>query len=317
MFQFLTGAKIQSAIMDLSRKDDKTCPYCGKAMLKRKQNLIVPFANMNYHIQPEIYVCETCQFEKLATCDVRFWCDDLPVIDETELMEETKETIESTTEEAITKTEEQEDNKQESDEQTDAAADQATQEASETDNTPDSNEPGSSEREESQVSGLFTAKPQEEGSLLADVGKMIDKVKIKLTSKKKLYENYVRDHKPKVRLIKNDILYDTGTSECFFASDKTFDDEIYRTYYYKTQSGFFFKVTVSYGQPDDFATMREEDIKKLLSKVPDIYMRVIGGNIITDNIASEQQEEKTAQQDTSAQATVGASETTENTQTAE
>lgn len=101
-------------------------------------------------------------------------------------------------------------------------------------------------------------------------------------------ERYFSSHKPDYRAIRNNILYDTGKATLFYEEAARDGKAIIKRYYYDAGNGRYFCIRSKYGENDDFDVKIAGDIKRLLMKHPDIYVKVIHEKV--ENMEAEQTE---------------------------
>lgn len=95
-------------------------------------------------------------------------------------------------------------------------------------------------------------------------------------SKKRKQERYLDKYEPDYRVILNDRLYDTKQSDLFYTEIKSSGtDQVIKKFYYLTKTGLYFRIIVQMGESDDLEICDLKEIKRLLAKKPDIYMKVI------------------------------------------
>lgn len=102
----------------------------------------------------------------------------------------------------------------------------------------------------------------------------------KLASKQQKERYYLSRHVPNISVIMNDTLYDTEKAEMFFTEEKDIRDGKMKVYYYRSPSGFFFKILCIMGRSDELITIEKKDVKKLLGKHPDIYRKIIEDEVM-------------------------------------
>lgn len=247
------------------------CDMCGEIMEGIIENCTLTYIGQEYHADAFVYRCQ-CGYKKLGTCDVHIMLNDEP---------------------------NEEDNYSNSQKVPGIAG-----------NAKAGRESGTGKRIEAGVErdGLFHPKGDAAFQKQAvgmpfpfDNGKYIlsdawldwmlerhawfQKPYERLISFGRRQERYFTGRKPDYRAIHDDVLYDTGKADLFYEETIRDGKAIIKRYYYDAGNGRYFCIRSKYGESDDFDVKSVSDIKRLLKKQPDIYVKVIHEKV--ENIDSE------------------------------
>lgn len=86
------------------KQENKTCEICGHQMTCEVLPRVFTCGPFDYHADALVYQCSCCGYEKLGTCTVQFWEDDMPPEDTIKTPDvETSEVLDTTDD--ITKSE--------------------------------------------------------------------------------------------------------------------------------------------------------------------------------------------------------------------
>lgn len=89
-------------------------------------------------------------------------------------------------------------------------------------------------------------------------------------------ERYARSHEVHFCAVINDKFYDTDIADGFWIQyTKLLGTDPCAKHYYRTQNGEFFSITATLGKKDQFSTVPEKEMKRLLKDEPTLYAAYI------------------------------------------
>lgn len=89
-------------------------------------------------------------------------------------------------------------------------------------------------------------------------------------------ERYARSHEVHFCAVINDKFYDTDIADGFWVQyTKLLGTDPCAKHYYRTQNGEFFSITATLGKKDQFSTVPEKEMKRLLKDEPTLYAAYI------------------------------------------